>query len=248
LKPYWGKPTVQDGPRSCEEIAAASGTHSPSLYRLLRALASVGVFVEVGERRFALTSLADRLRSRAPGSLRGFALVMNDEWNWQLYRDLPYSARSGAPASEHLWGTGLFEYFAGHPDAARRFDAGMASRHAAGNAALVAGYDFSGIGMLVDVGGGNGSLLAEVLAAFPGRRGVLFDRPSVVQGAAEALTRTGVAGRCEVVGGDFFRTVPAGGDAYVLSNVLHDWDDERPVAILRVVHRAMAAWAAAGGQ
>src|SRR5262245_58622532 len=119
---------LEDGPRSCEELATASGTHAPSLYRLLRALASVGVFVEVGERRFALTPLADRLRSRAPGSLRDFALFMNDEWYWQLYRDLPYSVRTGAPASEHLWGTGLFEFLAAHPDAARRFDAGMASR------------------------------------------------------------------------------------------------------------------------
>jgi len=230
---------LENGPRSCDELAGATRTHAPSLYRLLRALASLGVFAEVGEHRFALTPLAQPLRSQVPGSLRALALFQNDDWYWQVYRALPYSLRTGAPATEHLWGKGLFEYFAEHPEAARRFDAGMASRHAESNAALAAGFDFAGIGTLVDVGGGNGSLLAAVLGAHPAMRGVLFDLPRVVAGAHERLTAAGVAERCRVVGGDFFEAVPPGGDAYLLSNVLHDWDDEGAAALLRTIHRAM---------
>jgi hypothetical protein len=231
---------LADGPRSCEQLAAATQTHAPSLYRLLRALASLGVFSEMSERHFALTPLAQPLRSDVPGSLRALALFQNDDWYWQVYRALPYSVRTGAPATEHLWGTGLFAYFAEHPDAARRFDAGMASRHAEGNAVLATGFDFAGIQTLVDVGGGNGSLLATILRAHPAMQGVLFDLPRVVEGAQAQLTAAGVAERCRIVAGDFFEAVPPGGDAYLLSNVLHDWDDERATAILHSIHRAMA--------
>jgi len=143
-------------------------------------------------------------------------LFQNDEWYWQIHRDLSQTVRTGEPAPTRLWGKGLFDYFAAHPDAARRFNAGMASRYADNNAALATGYDFSGLDTLVYVGGGNGALLRTILAQEPGIRGILFDLPSVV---ADAV----VAERVQVVGGDFLEEVPSGGDAYLLSNVLHDW-------------------------
>ena len=230
---------VADRAMTSEELAEATGTHAPSLFRLLRALASVGVFAEGDGRRFELTPRADRLRADAPGSLRDLAIMQNEDWYWRLYHDLPYSVRTGRPATEHLWGTGLFEYLAEHPEAGARFDAGMASRHADSNAAFIAGYEFSGIETIVDVGGGNGSLLAALLAAHPTLRGILFDLPAVVTGAVRRLGEAGVADRCTVVGGSFFEAVPTGGDAYILSNVLHDWQDDEATAILRNVHAAL---------
>jgi hypothetical protein len=230
---------LEDGPRACDDLAAATVTDPPSLYRLLRALASVGIFAEDSDRRFGLTLLADPLRSGAAGSLRGLARFQNDEWYWQVYRDLPYSVRTGKPATEHLWGDGLYGYFAAHPDAAELFNSGMASLHAETDTTVAAAYDFSGIQTLVDVGGGTGSLLATILTAHPHMNGILFDLPHVVEGAASVLSQANVEQRCHVVGGDFFERLPAGGDAYVLSNVLHNWQDERATAILRSVHHAM---------
>ena len=230
---------LEDGPLSCDALAEATATHAPSLYRLLRALASVGIFSEVDERHFALTPLADRLQTQAPGSLRDTAIFVNDDWVWAVYRDLPYAVRTGKPATEHLWGKGLFEYFAEHPDASRRFDAGMASAHADGITAVAQGYDFTGIETIVDVGGNDGSLLAAILAVHPAMHGVLFDLPDVVASARQRLIEWGIAERCESVGGSFFDGVPDGGDAYIVSNVLHDWDDDQATAILRNVHRAL---------
>jgi O-methyltransferase domain len=229
---------IKDGPRSCDELAAATSTHPGALYRLLRALASVGVF-SLAQASVAQTALSELLRSDAEGSLRDLALFQNDEWYWQIYRDLPYSVRTGQPATEHLWGHGLFAYFAEHPQAARTFDAGMASRHASTNAALAAGFDFSGINTLVDVGGGNGALLCAILSHHPQMHGVLFDQPSVVTGAAQRLQEAGVDDRCQIVGGNFFDSVPSGGDAYILSNVLHDWHDAQAGQILHNIRDAM---------
>jgi len=230
---------LADGPRTPDDLAAVTETHPPSLYRLLRALASVGIFAEERDGRLGLTPLGDLLRTGVTGSMRGLALFQNDEWYWQVYRELPYSVRTGKPATQYLWGDGLFGYLASHPQAAELFDSGMASRHAETNAALANAYDFSGIDTLVDVGGGNGSLLATILAAHPNMNGILFDLPRVAEGATGRLAQAGVAQRCQIVGGDFFDSVPAGGDAYVLSNVLHDWQDEPAAAILRAVQRAM---------
>jgi hypothetical protein len=233
---------VADGhSMSSEEMAVATGTHAPTLFRLLRALASVGVFAEVEEHRFALTPLAECLRTDVPGSLRDLAILFSEAWNWQLWQDLPYSVRTGRAASEHVWGKGMFEFLAERPDASSRFDAAMASRHAASNAALVDGYDFSGIETVVDVGGGNGSLIAAILAAYPNMRGVLFDLPGVVAGAAGHLAEAGIAERCDIVAGSFFEAVPRGGDAYIVSNVLHDWQDDQAATILRNVRDALGA-------
>jgi hypothetical protein len=230
---------LEDGAQSCDTLAAATGTHAPSLYRLLRGLTNAGIFSEGDDEQIALTPLADRLRTRAAGSLRDTAIFVNDDWFWEVYRDLPYAVRTGKPATAHLWGKGLFEYFADHPDASRRFDNGMASIHADGITAVAEGYDFAGIETVIDVGGNDGSLLAAILAANPLMRGVLFDLPNVVANAAGRLAAWGIAERCEAVGGDFFERLPDGGDAYLLSNVLHDWDDDQATVILRNVRTAL---------
>jgi hypothetical protein len=230
---------LEDGPRSVEELARAAGAHPPSLYRVLRLLASEGVFAETDPRRFELTPLAAPLRRDAPDSLRARAIFDGEEWNWRAWGQLLHSATTGEPAFERAHGTGFFEYLAEHPAAANGFNALMAEQTAPWARAVVEAYDFSGVGTLVDVGGGYGALLAAVLAAHPPMRGVLYDRPHVVAGARPRLEAAGVADRCEIAGGDFFAAVPAGGDIYLLKHILHDWDDDRCAAILRNCRRAM---------
>jgi len=232
---------LADGPKDGRELAGLTDAHAPSLYRVLRALASVGVFREAEDGRFHLTPLAEPLRDGVPGSLRAFAIMLGEEWHWRAWGDLPHAVRTGQSAFEHLYGVTNFEYWAQHPEAEAIFDDAMTSRGAAQNAAVVAAYDFAGVGTLVDVGGGHGSLLAAVLQAHPAMRGVLVERPEVVAGARAYLEQAGVQERCEVVAEDFFASVVSGGDAYVLKSVVHDWDDDRAVAILSTCRRAMPA-------
>jgi hypothetical protein len=229
---------LADGPRTAEELAADSEAHPRSLYRLLRALAGVGVFAEGEGGRFSQTPLSDCLRRDAPGSQWAMAVVMGEE-HYRAWGDLVGSVRTGETAFDRLYGEPLFEYLAGHPDKTAVFDAAMTSIHGRETRATLDAYNFAGVGVLADVGGGNGTNLAGILGRHPAMRGILFDRPHVVERAAVSLKRAGLLGRCEVVGGDFFGTIPAGADAYFLRHVLHDWDDERATAILRNVRRAM---------
>src|SRR5690349_15991324 len=230
---------LESGPRHCDELAAATSTHAPALYRLLRGLESLGLFSEVAERQFALTPLGDHLRMRAPESLRDLAIFWSEDWHWDLWGELLHTVQSGEPATRRLWGMELFEYLARQPEASAGFDRAMAGSYLERNAALLSTFDFSGIRTLVDVGGGHGSLLAAILVANPGMRGVLFDRPEVVAGAHEVLKAAAVADRCERVGGSCFDTVPEGGDAYLLAAVIHSWDDAEAAAVLRNCRRAM---------
>lgn len=226
--------------RSVESIAAECAAHAPALYRLLRALASVGLFHEVEPQHFVLTSMAALLRSDSPGNLRAFARFQSDEWHWHSWGRLLTSVRTGQPATvETLGEANCFDYLAKHRDAARLFDDAMTGYASRVHAAVVDVYDFSDCRMIVDVGGGQGTLLAEVLAKYAQARGILFDLPEVVSNAGATLERFGVADRCRAIGGDFFSVVPAGGDAYLLSTVIHDWDDERAAAILRRTCAAM---------
>ena len=228
-----------DGPRSADELAEDAGADAPTLYRLLRALASVGVFAET-DGRFALTPLAELLRTDAPGSLRAWAIQIGQPYYWASWGHLLHSVRTGEAAFPALYGTNVWEYRETRPREAEVFNAAMTALSAAVVEAVVRSYDFSGIGVLVDVGGGEGALLAEILAASPGVRGVLFDQAHVVAGAGALLERVGVADRCEVVAGSFFDAVPGGGDAYLLKSVVHDWDDAEAVEILRSCRAAMA--------
>ena len=231
---------VADGPRRVDELGAATQTHAPSLHRLLRALASVGVFTEAAPGTFALTPLAGLLRSGTPDSMRALAITYNEEM-YQAWGDMLSSIRTGRPAFEHHFGMPVFTYFAQHPEPSRVFNEAMTAWTHQLVGAVVDAYDFSPFGTVVDVGGGQGALLASILQRHPHTRGVLFDQPHVAAEAREHLTAAGVADRCTAVGGDFFTEVPAGGDAYVLSQIVHDWDDERCTAILRQCRRVMPA-------
>lgn len=230
---------IAERPKSAGDLAAATGTHAPSLYRVLRLLASLGIFVEQDDGRFALTPLAGPLRADAPDSVR-LRLLMSGELSYGAVSDLLYSVQTGEPAFERLHGMGWWEYFAAHPDEAALLDAVFARQSAALAGALLAAYDFAGIDLLVDVGGGFGGLLLPILRAHPPMRGIVFDLPHVEHGAAERIRAAGLEDRCAFVGGDFFEAVPVGGDAYVLKSILRDWDDERAGAILRRCREALA--------
>jgi hypothetical protein len=209
---------LAEGPRTSDELAAATSAHAGSLYRLLRALASVGVFHEDEGRRFSMTPMGALLRSDVPGSLRGWAVYVGRPYFREAWRHLEHSIRTGDNAFQHVHGTDVWAYRAEHPDESAIFDLAMESLTGASNPALLDAYDFGRFGTVVDVGGGNGALLAALLGEFPATRGVLFDQPHVVAKAAAVLERAGVADRCEIVSGSFFDEVPPGGDAYTLKS------------------------------
>jgi hypothetical protein len=206
---------------------------------VLRSLAAHGVFRETGERVFELTPLAEPLRSDAPNSVRSGAVFMGASWHWNVYGEMPYSVETGKSAWARANGEEVFAYFQTHPEHGEIFNRAMTDMSASAASAVVAAYDFSGVETLVDVAGGHGYLLAAVLEANPRARGVLFDLPHVLSGAAATLERAGVTGRVELAPGDFFRSVPAGADAYMMKHIIHDWDDGRAVAILSNVAGAM---------
>ena len=229
---------LKDGPRTVDELAAASETRAPLLYRLLRALAGTGVFAETAPGTFVLTPTAELLRSDVAGSQRSLALMMGEE-HYVVWGKLIDVLRHGGNAFEQLHGMPVFDYLARHPDKGRIFDEAMVGIHGRETAAVLEAYDFSVFNTLVDVGGGNGSQLAALLARHTALGGVLFDLPHVVQRAASMPAEAGLAGRCELRGGDFFRSVPEGGDAYLLRHIIHDWTDEQALVILENCARAM---------
>jgi len=226
------------GPQPSSTLAKATGTHAESLSRVLRLLASVGVFTEQDDRCFALTPLGECLRTGVPGSMRSAALLFAGITQ-EAWRDLLYSERTGEPAFHHVFGMDSFSYMAQHPEEAANFDEAMADFTKGIAIAVAATYDFSQFGTIVDVGGGNGMFLEAVLKAHPTLRGVLFDMPHVAERAQQRIEAVGLAERCKAVGGDFFLEVPSGGEAYILKHVIHDWGDARAVTILKNCHRAM---------
>ena len=228
-----------DGERTSDDLAEASGADPATLYRLLRALASLGVLHEAEGRRFSLTPLGRPLRSDVPGSIHGWAKLVGREYIWRSWGNLTNAVRNGENAFHALYGMDVFDWRAEHPEESVLFDDAMKSLTAAGMAPILEAYDFGRFGTIVDVGGGNGTLLASLLAAHPAARGILFDQAHVVSGAEPVLEAAGVAERCEIVSGSFFEGVPEGGDAYVLKSIIHDWEDEESIAILRVCRAAM---------
>jgi hypothetical protein len=229
---------VQERPRTADELASATQTQSPALYRLLRTLASVGVFCEDDRLYFSLTPLAECLRSDAPGSQRAMALRAGELF-WPVWAELLYSVETGRSAFEKVYGLPLFEFLSQNPEQARLFDETMAGMHGRETAAMLEAYDFSGIRVLADVGGGNGSVLTAVLQRYPDVRGVLFDVPGVVERAKAGLRAAGLTDRCRVIGGDFFASIPGGADVLLMRHILHDWDDDGALKILRNAHRAL---------
>jgi hypothetical protein len=226
-------------PQTPAEIATATVTDAVAMYRMLRALAGAGVLAEDASGRFHLTSLGGPLRSDAVDSIRAYAVMAGEQWVWRSVGALEYSVRTGLPAFDHVFGAPLFDYYARHPDAGKVSADGLRSVGRAQDAAVIAAYDFTSAGTVVDVGGGQGGLLAAILASNPRVGGILFDLPHVASMARKNLESTGLSARCRTEAGDFFRQVPPGGDVYLLRKVIHDWDDERARDILRTCRSAM---------
>lgn len=224
---------LKDGPQDASALARAVGAHPRALYRLLRALASLGIFAETTDGRFQITPLAQTLRSDTPRSLRDLALLYGDAWVWDVYGRTLHSVVTGLPAFDRVHGRTLFEHLQRDAEAASAFDRGMTAYSEQESLAILGAYDFTDAVHLIDVGGGQGALLAAILAARPEARGVLFEQPDVVERAREVMRRAAVADRCAMVPGDFFEAVPGGGDLYLLKSVLHNWDDARSRTILR---------------
>ncbi len=228
---------VKPAPQTSATLAQATGTHAPSLYRLLRMLASVGIFVEDSQGRFGLTPLAQCLVD-GPGSQRAAALMMGEE-HFRAWGDLEHCIRTGKTAFEHIFALPVFDFLSQHPDKAKIFDAAMTGIHGAETQVMLDAYDFSGIGTLVDIGGGNGSVLGAVLKHYPAMHGILYDLPGVSARASDTFASLGLSERCQAVGGSFFEKVPGGGDAYIMRHIIHDWTDEQSLTILRHCRAAM---------
>lgn len=230
---------LKDGPKSSSDLAKATGTHARSLYRVMRALASVGVFAEIEDGRFELTPLAAYLQTDVPGSVRAITIMCGEEWHWQMWGNILHTLKIGNTAFEYVHGMKVFEYLTQNVEAAQIFNEAMTATTAPLNATITAEYDFSSISKIVEVGGGHGTLIASILKAYPTMQGILFDLPPVVIGAKHHIEAEGLAKRCEIVGGDFFESIPTGGDTYILKNIIHDWDDTHALAILKNCHQAM---------
>jgi hypothetical protein len=229
---------LREGPQAAAQVARAVGASEDGTYRLMRALSSLGILEELDGRRFALSEIGQFLRSDMPGSMRGYARFLGYESNWRVWGALEHAVRTGEPGYDRVYGMSAFEYADKHPEAAEVLNEGMTSVSQVEAAQVAGAYDFSAIGTLVDVGGGHGFLLATILEANPGMRGVLFDMAHAVDGAHELLGGRGLLERCAVASGSFLDGVPRG-DACILKHIVHDWDDERSTKILRNCRDAM---------
>jgi ubiquinone/menaquinone biosynthesis C-methylase UbiE len=217
-------------PQPVKTLARLTGAHEASLYRMLRFTASYGVFRETGDREFDHTRLSAALRSDAEGSFRPAARMFHEIFaGWDGFH---HTIQTGQPSFQKVYGQPLFDYIGSHPELAPVFDAGMTAFHGYETDAMLNACDFSDIETLADIGGGNGSLLAAVLQRYPSLKGILYDLGHVVGRARDAIRAIGLEQRCSVVEGNFFESVPAGADAYLMRHVIHDWTDEQSVRIL----------------
>lgn len=231
---------VKDNPRPVAELALETNTDEGALYRVLRALASIGVFVETAPKNFALTPFAEPLLSDRPGSMRDMAIWIGEEAHWRVYGEMLYSVQTGNPAFKRTHGEEVFQYmFETNRELGDIFNRAMTSFSSSVAPAIAQAYDTSNAQTLVDIAGGHGLLLSAFLKANPNLKGVLFDVPTVIEDAGALLESEGVAARVETATGDFFQSVPAGGDFYMMKHIIHDWDDERSLAILKNIHSAM---------
>ncbi|HEY7092641.1 MAG TPA: methyltransferase [Ktedonobacterales bacterium] len=227
-------------PQSVEELAATTGAHVPSLARLLRTLVAFDILHETEPGLFALAPMGVYLQADHPRSVCDAVLLLVSEDVWRSWGELLWCVQTGESAMSHLCGVqNVFEYYAQHPELNAVMNAGFAANGRVRADAVVAAYDFSTSGTLVDVGGGRGQLIATILRAYPHLRGVLFDQLHVVESAGQLVESAGVADRLQIVAGDMFTEIPAGGDTYLLMNIIHDWDDAQSLAILKNCHRAM---------
>ncbi|HYO92848.1 MAG TPA: methyltransferase [Pyrinomonadaceae bacterium] len=230
---------LKDGAKTADELAEATATHAPSLYRVMRSLAGAGLLFEDEEKRFSLTPLGATLRSDAPFSLRAFATSELGEVHYPSWGALLHTVRTGERAFDHVFGTDCWDYFSKHPENAQIFNQSMTEVTRVVEPAVARAYDFSGFAKIVDVGGGHGGLLTSILKKSPQSKGVILDSPQVVAGAKARIEAEGLTERCEAVGGNFFESVPEGGDAYIMKHIIHDWDDKEAIAILKNCRRAV---------
>lgn len=230
---------LRDQAKSSAEVAAATHTHAPSLARLLRALAALGILAQDEQERFTLTALGATLRSDIPGSLRSWALFALSEENHRAWGAMEHSLITGETAFEHVFGVGVWEYRRRHPESGRLFDAAMAALVGSAGPALATAYPFSRVKRIVDIGGGDATILIALLRAHPHLEATLVELPAVIAHARERVAEAGLSERCTVVASDALESVPEGGDCYLLARVVHDWEDARAVAILRNCNRAM---------
>ena len=234
---------LADGQRSAADLAGVTRTNPRALHRFMRTLASFGVLKQNDDDTFGLTELGATLRQNAPGAARSTVLTMAGSWAWRSFGDLEYSLATGKPAMDKVCGMGIFDYLAQHPDEASLFSESMVGIHGGEPPAVAAAYDFSTIGTIVDVGGATGNMLGHILARHPQPKGVLFDRPHVVSEAPALLRAHGVADRVTIKEGNFFESVPGGGDAYILSHIIHDWTEAQCHTILGNCRKAMTTGA-----
>ncbi len=229
---------LKDGEQHCDVLANATNTNKDAIYRLLRALASVGIFAETQPGYFQLTPLAAYLQSDDPNSLKAYAIMLAEE-HYQTWGNIMHSMQTGENAFENLYGINFYEFFQQNSASAKTFDWAMTNLSGVVNINILAAYNFSSIAQLVDIGGGNGRLLSSILEAYPTMTGVLFDQPDVIDRASDLLETIGVRNRVQLEKGDFFKKVPVGGDAYMLKHIIHNWSDEKAIAILQNCYQAM---------
>src|ERR1051326_6492192 len=231
---------LKSGPKSADELAAATKMHAPSLYRVLRALASTGFVSATADGRFAQTPLSEILVTDAPGSLRWFTISELGQDHYPAGGNLIHSVKTGEIAFDNFFGADVWKYFQQNPEDAAIFNNSMSGVTAATNEEILAVYDFSSFGTIVDIGGGHGGLITSLLKANPKLKGILLYTPPVIEGARRKIEEAGLWHRCETVGGDFFKAVPAGGDAYVMKWIIHDWDDQGAITILKNCRNQMS--------
>lgn len=227
------------GPLTPQELAAATKADAGALHRLLRALSSLGVFVEIEGSRFAMTPAAELLRRDMPGSLHSSAMLYGDLVFWSAYGHLSHAIETGRPAFDATHGQSFYDYLDRHPAPAALFHGAMSGFSELESAAILAAYDFSSAGTVVDVGGGQGALVAALLHAYPKLQAVIFDRSAATDSTKAQFADAGIGARAQFVEGDFFSSVPDGGDLYLLKSVIHNWEDEPATAILRKCREAM---------
>ena len=227
------------GPRTAEELARVCNVNPDGLYRLMRAVASVGVFRELEHGRFEQTPISDLLRADHPQTLRPFVMFFPDPLHFRCYANLMHSVQTGQSSVKPTLGKELFEYLADHPEDSAIFNAAMVNLTHMFIPAVLEAYDFRETQVLADIGGGHGSVVASILQKYPLMKGILFDIEHVVRGAGSYLQSMGVSNRCTVVGGDFFKSIPDGADTYIMKNIIHDWYDEKSIAIIRNIRQAL---------
>jgi hypothetical protein len=232
---------LASGSKTMAELSRATGANEDALYRVLRLMASLGVFEETSPREFGLTPPAELLRTDVSGSLRGIAVFLPDPFHFRAYANTMDSVMTGKPAVETAFGMPLFDYLAKNPDYSEVFNNAMTALSAPAVSAALEAYDFSPFGVIIDVAGGHGEVLMSILKKCPGARGVLADVGHVIDGARPRIASAGLEDRCQAVSCDFFQSVPEGGDAYVMKHIIHDWDDARATMILRNIGKAMGA-------